>query len=450
MSDGTNRSIPRGLWPPRPWHILFAGLGVTVVGLLATLLGEACVGLRFVLFLAGLTTGGSAIAMRLRRAGWAFEERMETAGMLAVAAFAALVALFDYMNVDTAWDSMTMALVAVIVAALAGVVLVLLPTTARMIVVGVLIVAHFCGILTAAVAVDPPNASAPWVARMAHQYVFRPYLEFMYLNNAYHFYSPDPGPPALLWFHVKYQNGKVKWVKIPHRDDDPVPIHHVRLLSITESTSVLGPIPADIPVIEDIKGNRIKWGNIFDIEVAPDYIMPLSQQEQEAQSYSQKMMESYVRHIAWANPTLGDGPNGVKSIKVYRLRHNIIMPPAVAAGRDPRDRSLYTAYYQGEYDKDGNQLFPDVYTKDGKEVPYDEPGAKLVERKDPFRFWYMPVYYRPRDRSKPVVTPDMGPRDVELVDCLTAHAHFDMEQQKKGVEDAADSPWDAETDWSQP
>ena len=134
-----------------------------------------------------------------------------------------------------------MVLVVLDAAALAGVVLVLLPTPARMIVVGVLVLVHFGGMITAATTIDPPGASAPWVSQQAWLW-YRPYLQFMYLNNAYHFYSPEPGPPALVWFHIKYKDGQVKWVKIPHRDDDPVPIHHTRLLSITESTAMPSPV----------------------------------------------------------------------------------------------------------------------------------------------------------------------------------------------------------------
>jgi hypothetical protein len=456
MSDSPMTSVSRRFWPPRPWHVLLVGLGVTLLGLLGATLGDNFAGLRFVLFLVGLVTAGAAVSMRLRRAGWAaFEDRMETAGMLAVAAFAALLALLNYMSVDTAWDSMEMVLVALILAALAGVVLVLLPTTARMIVGGLLVVVHFLGILSAATAIDPPNSAAPWVARVAHQYVYRPYVEFMYLNNAYHFYSPEPGPPSLLWFHVKYENGKVKWVKIPHRDDDPVPIHHVRLLSITESSAALEQLQlrADYETATYIKYQRNKWGELFDIKEAPEFIMPVPSQEQETQPFSQKMIESYVRHIAFTHPSLGEAPNGVKSIKVYRLRHGIILPQAMAEGRDPRDKTLFVGYYQGEYDKDGNLLYPDTYTLDGNpnspSVPYDYPGAKLAKREDAFRFWYMPVYYRPKDHSKPVVTPEMRPQDLELVDCLTRHAWFDL-GQKKVIEDPADSPWDVETELDQP
>ena len=31
----------------------------------------------------------------------------------------------------------------------------------------------------------------------------------MYLNNAYHFYSPDPGPATYVWFRIFYISNEV-------------------------------------------------------------------------------------------------------------------------------------------------------------------------------------------------------------------------------------------------
>ena len=56
--------------------------------------------------------------------------------------------------------------------------------------VSVLILVHFTAI-TSAVLANPPG---PWVAMQSQHLIFRPYLAFMYLNNAYRFYSPEPGP----------------------------------------------------------------------------------------------------------------------------------------------------------------------------------------------------------------------------------------------------------------
>src|SRR5262249_6514935 len=100
--------------------------------------------------------------------------------------------------------------------------------------------------------------------------------------------------------------------------------------------------------VNDIKYNRQKWGQQFDLPVAPDFVMPYAMQEVESQPYSQKLIESYVRHIVFTNPSVSDPGNGVKSVKVYRLRHSIIPPPPMAEGRSPKDPTMYVAYYQGE------------------------------------------------------------------------------------------------------
>jgi hypothetical protein len=448
MSSNPAPSLPQAPWR-RPWPVLLSGVAITAVGLILFAAGEGPTSLRFVLalvhlsglapirfvlFLAGLITAGAALSMRFRVAGWQFDERMETAGMLAVAAFAALLAFIG----SDPWDSMQIVLVALIAVALLGVVLVLLPTTARTIVVGVLVLVHFGGMITAATTIEPPGASAPWVSRELWANVYRRYLQFMYLNNAYHFYSPEPGPPALVWFHIKYADGQVKWFKIPHRDEDPLPIHHTRLLSITESTAVASTQPPQDPGRwSDLKSARERAGELFDIEVAPDYVMPEYLQYQETQTFSQKMIESYVRHVAWEFPSLGDPANTVKSIKVYRLRHKIISPQEVAEGRSPLDKLMYIGFYQGEYDAAGKLLHAE----------YDADGNVTVVN-DPFRFWYMPIYYRPKDHSK-FYRPNMKPDELELFDGVTRHAQLDLDA-KTISKDPNDTPWDDGAETKQP
>jgi hypothetical protein len=425
-------------WHRRPWPVLLTGLAITAAGLLLFAAGDSLAPIRFVLFLAGLITAGAALSMRFRVAGQFFEERMETAGMLAVAAFACLLAFADAISADPSWDSMQLVLVVLIAVTLLGVVLVLLPMTIRMIVVGVLILVHFGGMITAATTIEPPGASAPWVSRQLWSNVYRRYLQFMYLNNAYHFYSPEPGPPALVWFHIKYDSGQVKWFKIPHRDDDPVPIHHTRLLSITESTAVASTQPPqDQTRWSDIKFNRETAGKVYDIKTAPDYIMPESLQYQETQIFSQKMIESYVRHVAWEFPSLGDPNNKVKSIKVYRLRHRIISAQEVAEGHSPLDKLMYIGFYQGEYDPAGKLLHAD----------YDANG-NVTQVNDPFRFWYMPIYFQPKDHSK-FYRPDMKPDELELVDSLTQHGRLDLDERKV-IDDPNDTPWGDGAEKTQP
>src|SRR5262249_17973947 len=76
---------------------------------------------------------------------------------------------------------------------------------------------------------------------------YRPYLEFMYLNNAYHFYAPEPGPSRFLWFRVIYHDRddpdkeslQGAWLKVPNMDETNQPLHsaaleYQRYLAMTE------------------------------------------------------------------------------------------------------------------------------------------------------------------------------------------------------------------------
>ena len=417
-------SFLRQLWPPRPWPVLGIGVGITLVGLVLTAFGDALAGVRFTCFLAGLITAGVAVSLRLKTAGQAFDERVESAGVLAVAAFAALLA---YLGTDQSWDSLHMVLVVLVIVPLLGVVLVLLPTPARMLVVGALVIVHFGGMITAATTISPPGSEAPWVSQELWVRFYRPYLQFMYLNNAYHFYSPEPGPPALVWFHIKYKDGRVKWFKIPHHDDDPVPIHHMRLLSITESTSLTYTRPPEDPLtLMNIKFARVKAGDEYGIPLVDENFIQIAvpqnesdpgPQYQEPQPYSQKMIESYVRHVAHEFPWLGDAGNPVSAIKVYRFRQNMINPEPMAEHRNPTDPTLFSGYYEGEYDRNGKMLHPDIRDEQGN----------LLQRQDPFLYWYIPIYYR-TTTGQPW-TPETPFEDLRLKDCLTRHARLDLDNR---------------------
>ncbi|MGH7226777.1 MAG: hypothetical protein ACRELF_26480, partial [Gemmataceae bacterium] len=215
----------------RPWPVLLAGLACTVIGL--ALSRTPLVPLRLLFLGAGLLLAGIASARRLQTTSWEhLEDRAESAGLLAMSAF---VSLLTYLAMEESWDSGRIFSIALITIALVGSFLVLLPRTGRRIAAVLLVGLHFTGILTAITSVSPHNEPAPWLSAQLWVHVYRPYLFFAYLTNAYHFYSPDPGPPTLLWFHVEYADGSARWIKIPSRHDSPVALHHQRLLAAAES-----------------------------------------------------------------------------------------------------------------------------------------------------------------------------------------------------------------------
>jgi hypothetical protein len=188
-----------------PRNLLIAGAAVNALALvLAMALGDRLVPLRVGLILTGLALALVGVNRRLRAWGEDVEERAATAAYLALGSFVALLAL---VACDEAWDSFRLVLAVFLGVGLVGAVLVLLPLLVRRGVILALVAIHFAGILTAVFSVTPPNGVPCWTSGALWTYIYRPYLQFMYLNNAYHFYSPEPGPATQLWFRVSYEVG---------------------------------------------------------------------------------------------------------------------------------------------------------------------------------------------------------------------------------------------------
>lgn len=64
---------------------------------------------------------------------------------------------------------------------------------------------HFAALLSCVLA-----GGQPFVMKQLCAF-FRPYLRFMWLDNAYRFYAPEPGPTDVLWYYLKYEDGSATW-----------------------------------------------------------------------------------------------------------------------------------------------------------------------------------------------------------------------------------------------
>jgi hypothetical protein len=276
--------------------------------------------------------------------------------------------LLAYLAADEAWDSFRLLLGVFVGVGLAGALLVLLPMLVRRVVIALLVLFHFGGILTAVFSVPPPSGVACWMTNALWTYVYRPYLQFMYLNNAYHFYSPEPGPSIQLWFRVTYEDPKVpaRWVVFPRREDFPSQLLYHRGIAMTDGTTrARGGVPAElfgpqgrfsrrmqartrIPYHPDYQPNRDA--------MAPD----LSQYSEPDEISSKLYIASYARHVA-NDPKYrnGDRPDvPVKSVKVYRVVHRLLSPQEMAAGMDPEEPSKLLPVYMGEFDAEGSLKDP--------------------------------------------------------------------------------------------
>ena len=362
-------------WPvTNPWLPLLIGVGAALIAaLLPKWSGTAGVLVRVVPVVVGLVAAGGAVSLRLRFAGQDMEDRAKSAIVVAVAA---LVPLLAYAATDKDWDSIRLLFEVMTGVGVAGAVLVLLPTLARRVVVSLLVLIHFGGILTAVTSVPPPGGDAPWLTTEVWTRFYRPYLQFMYLNNAYHFYSPEPGPPTLLWFHLKYADGSERWVRLPEREQFHTRQEYQRRLALTESANMLVPPLQNFP--RQMEDMRLMAGNTNSPPIPVHPQLPSNMQCRIPSPYSRKMIEAYARHVGHNYPSEKDPEAEVTRVAVFRVIHTMLSPEQMKEGMRPTDPTTYLPYYQGTFDKDGKQ----------KNLP------------DPFLYWLIPIMWVP-EKSLP-------------------------------------------------
>jgi hypothetical protein len=388
----------------RPWLVLAAGLALIGIGLVFLLTSLAAP--RALCLVAGLLVTGSAVSWRLRTSGQDFNDRATSFGFLALAFLGVLLAYVGARG----WPVAQLFLGVLAAVALAGSVLVLLPSLARRIVVSLIILYHFGGILTAVTSVPPPGGEPPWLSlQLWNNFGYGPYLRFIYLINAYHFYSPDPGPPHHLWFYVRYKDGSSRWVKLPNRDTSPTALSYQRTLALTESIHQTDGTPMtsdqwaefhkrnpgwkpepDDPVEQDswdliMKRRGVGAALHPELRFIQDLPSPSAQYFRPTK-YARKLVASYARHVAWTTPHPDDPSLPVESVKVYLARHEMVTPDKWSQdGNAIKDERLFVVWFMGEFNRDG----------------------KLLEPKEPFLYWRLPIAYVTRDFPRDL-PPDVG------------------------------------------
>jgi hypothetical protein len=377
-----------------PWPALLSGLGVMALDvLLSPVLSGPLFFVRILLVVGGALAAGVAVAIRPRSAA--------VLGTAALTALLASVAVLPKVGArDEAyfqWDSaVTLFRVAAAVAAVAAI-LVVSPRPVRRAVVSFLIVFHFGGILTAVTSTSPQ----PWLSGQIWTYVYRPYLYFMYLNNAYHFYSPEPGPASLLWFRVEYQkdqdgNKHWRWIKVPDLDENgnAVPwrpkVEYTRRLSLAESTN------QQVTNVPELVLNQFVYrrnARKDDIPFHPE--IPIVAQFRPPNTFSQHWIAAYARHVAHFYPHPDGHPDlGAEGVKVYRVLHRLPNADDCARETDFYDETTYWPYYQGEFDKEGNlKLFPQI---DRNGEPQRGPDGQPILDTDPLLYWLIPIARFPK------------------------------------------------------
>ncbi len=303
------------------------------------------------------------------------------------------------------WDTMRLFLRALAGVCLLGAALVLASMMLRRVTLSILFFLHFCAISNACMTVDP----SPWLIKQSWVRLFRPYLEFMYLNNAYHFFAPDPGPSSYLWFRVIFTTPQGKdhglWYKVPDLDEDgnikhPVALEYQRFLAMTASVEPDGSLPSlgvwfdnskDMWVGAPLMADRLNLSLLAerknlhprDRKLAPllgqrlsDHwriplspVLPWAQQVRIPNDQAKMLLSSYTRFVARKFAVHPENPDWeFKHVKVYRVTHYIPEVKWYRLRIPPTDPVLYRSFYSGLYDADGEQRF----------------------EQDPYLYWMLP------------------------------------------------------------
>lgn len=371
---------------------------------------------RVVLLVSGVLLAAGAVAWGLRTFGSDTIGRSRAAVLVAVAnlsVLASYLALHQEWQpmrsvvpilrsvtpgpVTQEWDSMRMVFVVLWWIGVAGAILAYLPAIGRKIVVSLAIVFHFGGITTAVLAVNVGGSPAPWIPTTLWNQVYRHYLTFAYLNNAYHFYSPEPGPPTLVWFHIEYEDGSRRWKKLVNRDDYPTRVQYQRMLAVTESVNRFS---GDMPFqLQGVLLQRYQKGFEDDLKMAVNDIRPAIDQSQwyhQPHALTEHYLASYVRFVARTVKSEYKPASPVKHVRVYKLWHRILDPREMRAGLNPTDPTAFLVWYMGQYDRDGKPTF-DAKKHHPQPLRYmtleNGEWVEKVRLPDPFLFWHLPIYH---------------------------------------------------------
>ena len=432
--------------PPPPesrvWKVGLVGIGLAFAALVLGLAGGAprrgfeahdLDGPRMLLCAAAMVVAGSAAALRpLWYGGWAC---LVAVGLTCHGVGRPAPAGQEwftvperdwYAAVPNSWDSIQ---VFCGIGAALAVVAIAATMASRKLVFSLLFVAiayHWAGILSAVTSTYP----TPWLTDQYWKRVSHWYLQFAYLNNAYQFYSPDPGPASEIWFCIEYKTAgssveeagseanattakapkDADWVMTPRRRLDyldPLGLTYYRRLSLSEQLAQFAGPNNYFPDEEyRVKQRRVS-PNVADKFPKDPSVIDQTHFHQPNDIIVRQILPSYARH---AIAEYADPDKVVKSVRIYRVTHAVpeldqfrarkdAQTGAAIRGISPFDPILYLPYFQGEFD----------------------PTGKLVDSTEPLLYWLLLTRQirLPLDPNQIVPTAEY---DKYYIDYVSLHA----------------------------
>lgn len=406
------------------------------------------------------------VAVGALTAGGALSWRPDLWGLWLAAAGAAVLASVGIPEAQPGdWDSARLLARVMAAGGAAGALLTAISPRARYALLSAFALFHFGGILTAVTWPPTGGTPPPWVTTQAAGRLYVPYFKFLYLSNAYHFYSPEPGPASKLFFLLTYEltkttppsadekpaswkqsadpeTGKPRWAKtasewvdLPNRRQhykDPLGLSYYRRLSVTEMVSQAMPSRYTPRTFEKSvafrRRERVAMGthdaspavgakNLPAIPLDPQAGPEDLQYRVPNADIVRYLLPSYTRHVAdeFSHPERGAIPaRRVVSVKVFRVEHSITQPEAFHGRRipynsrkkwadpvDPFHPTTYRPYYQGEYDAEG----------------------RLADPTDPMLYWLCPI--------SPKTPSAADPKGRDYEDYMSKYAGFEFDWERR-------------------
>ncbi len=417
------------LLPPLPLHQVFqliaVGAGLVVVSALLGFVANPIVdSLRVFLCFVGILAAAVGLIWRPNEA------------KLWLAAGG--VSLLAFLGLPAEWDSYRLVVVVLGAVAIVAGVVQLTPLKYHLMVLTVGILVHFGAILAATTWPSTHGSPGPYITDQFAMRLYLPYYRFMYLGNAYHFYSPNPGPASHLFVLVEGETDepadpdpktgivplttdgtpikkrRSEWIDIPKRNShfrDPLGMTYYRRLSITELVSYSTPGGVNSMqwernlAILNRRNNELGIAGTRIPGAVRPFDMDMTQYRVPRLDIRRGLHPSYARHIAieFSGPRkLADGKViefSVKSIKLFQVEHSVISPQDFLGYKpteqeknaangtlrltriessDPNVPTLYMPFYLGEFDTTGQLTKPD----------------------DPLLYWMVPIIRDPQDPRK--------------------------------------------------
>jgi hypothetical protein len=318
-------------------------------------------------------------------------------GLGSVAAALGVLGLPGWVSVaDNGWDSFHALFRVLSALAAAGAVLCAASLKVRVLVSVGVILFHFTGIFMAATAPNPRT----WVNEQAFIRVYNPYLQFVYLRNAYQFYSPNPGPASILVCLIKTETGvdsqnrkqyKTQWVVLPRRPADirdPLGLSYYRRLSLTQQISHVNDAALEILTdasekfgLFDRRRSRSTPGQPGHIPFFPAVLLrETAQYAIPSPEVARFVIPSYASHIIMEH-AYEDAAR--TTVKMYRFDHMTLSVDHfrnVKATDLPYHPSTYRPYFLGEFNARG----------------------ELIDPQEPFLYWLIPIFPRQIGINDPI------------------------------------------------